>query len=399
MEKSKLPIMVNISFLYLIAWCISPPLSVGTFFRVVAIATSLYLFGWFVYHNKQGVNGLVLISLVIIAIVVMVCLITYQNILSQFQFFIFLFFIILFTLYQDSDCIEIDLSYIITFAMLLYIVWNITSIIGLSTIPNAMRLLAKSNDETNYLLRIGIGGFGYLYSLLIMFPVGLSIFMNKTCRQINRMIALVFLISTVWLVFISQYFLSMLLIFFIPVIMVIFRIHNTAIRILLIILIIFFIILIFINAAEIINFLRSINPARSIDEKLRSMYEMLYSGVSVNNSEFSVRYERYQKSFFTILTHPVFGSWNVSETGHHSFWLDFFAQFGIPVGSLLIYLFVKPFRTANMFKSTVVKTSFLILVIMLFLNQIALVFGTVMFLIIPINYFNNRVKGKLVTNE
>ena len=133
MEKSKLPIMVNISFLYLIAWCISPPLSVGTFFRVVAIATSLYLFGWFVYHNKQGVNGLVLISLVIIAIVVMVCLITYQNILSQFQFFIFLFFIILFTLYQDSDCIEIDLSYIITFAMLLYIVWNITSIIGLST--------------------------------------------------------------------------------------------------------------------------------------------------------------------------------------------------------------------------------------------------------------------------
>ena len=114
------------------------------------------------------------------------------------------------------------------------------------------------------------------------------------------------------------------------------------------------------------------------------MYELLVDGSDIQSSEFSVRVERYKKSFNYAILHPIVGGGKYNVTGNHSHILDFFAQYGFVLGGIYLSLIMYPFKESR--KYPVGYTCMLVYIIMLFLNTLAFSFSVVVYIILPLYY-------------
>ena len=183
-----------------------------------------------------------------------------------------------------------------------------------------------------------------MYSAILMLPIGIDILFNKRRKStlLVRIFTLYFVVTTVVLSYLSQYFMA-LIIAVIAVILSLSRRRNSSkVRISSYVMIFAIMILIVAFLEPILDFLINVIDIRSIHEKLVDMRAIMINGEDIGDSEFATRYERYTRDLLLIAKEPLFGTMSYLSVGKHSTFLDLIAQYGVIMGGLIITLLFRP---------------------------------------------------------
>lgn len=333
-----------ISVLYLVVWCISPPLSYGTIYRLLAILSIASVIIFSASKNLTRLTNRLKIGMGLCAYMILVCLLTGESYTWKIATFILILISTSFALWNfkfgnDSNRLKL----IILTAILLYCVWNTTALLAIQNNAHIMRDLVRNSEFSEYYARQGVGGYGYLYSNVIMLPIGISSFIRNRNLMI-RLICAYYIASSVTLIYLSQYFIALIIMVLIIPGMYIAQRNSRGMSPLTYVIMILFIVIIFSNLEFILNFFISIVDIPSINKKLIGMQASLLYGGDIEESEFGTRYERYMRDLIAIFSSPIFGVLKYSLVGKHSNILDFFAQYGIPLGIVYVKILFAPCR-------------------------------------------------------
>lgn len=381
MQKSRHP-LIKLAFMYLIAWCISPPLAYGGLYRILAFLCFGLILAYVV--PKGGFGNSAISGLLVLLVIALYMGFTGDSIGSRLSTLIMITFIACSKFFSSEEFDPKEYRKIILFTFVLCIVWNFASLKGIAERPNVMRLLAKNSDTSVAYSRRGVGGYGYLYTILVLLPIGMDYVLSRDKPMLERGISLAFVASSCVLIFQSQYFLAMIIMCVIPFIHMISKARSST-RALVIFFTAVLMLLIYINAEAIIGFLYQIVPARSLKLKLLSMYELLINDGSVTDSEFATRYIRYTRDLSAMLLSPLFGCFTYAKVGNHSHFLDFFAQYGIPLGCMYVSMLFKPFKRYNILENPGGYTAVVVFIMIGLMNTIAFAFGSILYFILPIH--------------
>lgn len=248
-------------------------------------------------------------------------------------------------------------------------------------------------------MKMGIGGYEFVYFLVFLLAVGVFFLLCKH-QRFNRkqtivgLIGLMVLIVNITLSNYSLAFLMLMLIVFMRLFFLQIRINT---------LVIYFIpiTVFFILSAQITVFLLNmlinilgdtLNASRIIELKY-----LLISN-SVGNAMES-RFNVYAYSINAFLHNPVFGALaappgdyysNVARYGNHSQLLDTFAFYGLGIGFLQLYVYLKPIKARivkiNGFYEGLPLLIMMLFVILITLNNVTPSIGFAVFFIYPTIY-------------
>lgn len=370
------------ALLFFIAWCISPPLSYGGLYRVLAIGCLACYALWIVRAANQRalVSGMTII--IVIGYMALLSLITGDGLTKRFGTYIALC-MVLFSFYLIRKTTEEVFQFALLFFFALCIIWNITSIRHIRATPNVMRLLAKNSSVSQYFAQRGVGGYSYVYTVVTAIPVALHMVCTKQ-KKMLQMAALAFLATTYMVVFSSGYFMAMILAVFAVPMYLMEKGGKQRNRFFMRMILLFGLVVLYINADAILKWLISITDIRLIREKLQSVYELLLYDASISDSEFSTRYNRYMMDIRAIAQSPLFGGFTYYVSGNHSHFLDFAAQYGIPFTVLYLSVSYSPLKSAKAMKNPAGFTSIVIACIILMFNTIAFSMASVLYILVPI---------------
>ena len=324
------------SWLYLIAWCISPPLAYGTLYRGLAILSILIIIIYSLKTYVPNLRNRFLQCVLLCFYIFVICFFTGDPYVGKIGVFVILLTSTSFALWNHSYGNNIrQLHFLILFALSLYCIWNTTTLLALVEEERLMRMLVQNSDISEICAQNGIGGYGYLYSVIAMLPIGISM-MGIKQNIIFRIIVFYFVISGFILSYMSQYFMGLLLAILIIPMMYVAHKNQGTVSVRSYIIIFGLVFLIFYNLELILEYLIDVVDLSSVNHKLVEMQDALINGEDVEDTEFGDRYLRYARDLNLILQSPIFGVFNYTKVGKHSSILDFFAQYGIPLGIVYV---------------------------------------------------------------
>ena len=385
--------LVKYALLYIVIWCVSPPLSYGGAYRLLALAAIAYIIYWHCKTNRLKIEKHFVITIFLIIYMIILGMATGDGAMNKIGVYIILGVLLSAEVITNPNFSKKDFYFIIPVTFLLCTIWNICSLKGIAETPNIMRILAKNSYISVVYAKRGIGGFGYIYMVIILLPISIDCVLRKENNTIYRIMAGAFLISGYILVFQSQYFLAMILSILLLGIYFVMKIEKITTRVILLFLLLLGFIIVYANADKILLWLISINNMRSIDLKLRSTYDLLISGGNIEDSEFSTRFVRYRRDIDYIFSHPIFGGFTRRVTGNHSHVLSYMAQYGIPIGSIYLSMIIRPFLKLEIVKNAFVFVVLTIFFIIALMNTIVYMFSIAIYIITPL-YFYYLKEGK-----
>lgn len=256
------------------------------------------------------------------------------------------------------------LQFLLFYTLLLYCIWNSTTLYCiLYENERIMRDLTRNSDFSEaYALR-GVGGFGYIYSVILMLPVSVELLRIKKINKTFRIVNLYFVFTGFLLAYYSEYFIAMLLAF-----LIIFLVWKKPGKFTYITIGIATIFLGFV-LEPILDLMINTVDIPEINYKLMEMRSVLISGGDIEDSEFGVRYERYTRDLVLIVSSPIWGSLSFKEVGKHSDFLDFFAQYGIPLGIVYVIALLRPATIWIKRQIPIASVVLLVSVIMCLMNR------------------------------
>jgi len=291
-------------------------------------------------------------------------------------------------------------------SLVCYIIGSIQTYLGLLQYPGASRSLAggvyeQSADLAALYMKLGIGGFGYIYAASLIF-IASFYFFTKGSASINKKykaICVVSMLLMVVMIFKASYATAILSIVLGIVLTLV--VKNTKS---LVLFMIFTAVFLLMFPQELIGeFLLRIAKLFSGNETLYKRFAILASGFLPNDSiveQGVTRSELYLTSLKTFLMHPLFGVYgpfgggedpnSVFVIGGHSGWLDLLGFYGLFAGVplfLSIYFHIK--KQLDFFKDSkclglIVIVSFMFIVLGA-INPIITVYdiGFAQFCIVP----------------
>lgn len=233
---------------------------------------------------------------------------------------------------------KMNIQRLFNIVVCLYVITAITTIIGCVSNPEASRLLAlgTSTDFYVHYTKLNIGGFSFVYELILLTP--LFIYMLKR-KRINRFlgIALVVLIGIVAIV--SEYSTALLLYVF--TIVVLFFIDVTPRKIISIGVIGMLSIVVFAPIlSEIISTLSRLVNSEIVSERLDYIAATLMGNTAVESIAGERRLALYAKPLQAFAESWGIGLWTGQASGGHSFILDNIGCYGY-TGILVIVIFLR----------------------------------------------------------
>lgn len=322
-----------ILMLYLIAWCISPPLAYGNQYRILVIICILMLVLRSWHYCLPMVKQRTMLTVLLIGYLILVGVLSGDSFTLRMNTYILLAVAIASDCWMCNRRIDIKTLQIILLAsFLLYTLWNLTTLRAVAVSPRVMRELVRNSSYSEALAKMGVGGYGYLYSAVLALPIGLTCLRDRNITKSIRIIATVFVVTTLLLSVQSQYLMALLLaLLAIPLSLSKNSIKSNSQKTMFVIFgaIIF---LLMLNIEAILSLLINNIEIDSIQRKLADLYAIIVEGEAIADSEFAARAERYSRDLNLILTRPLFGHLTFNAVGKHSNILDMFAQYGIPLG-------------------------------------------------------------------
>ncbi len=385
--------VLGLSLFYLIVWCISPPLSYGTIFRLAALGIigGVILYDLLTRHGKMTRRHFYLLTC--IAYIVFLTFLTGDGIGNRVGTLIMLATAL--SMESIVECFKIDLNkwkWLVPASFILCILWNLCTLREIAITPNIMRVLAKNSESApSYAMR-GVGGYGYMYTVLLLIPMGINYMMNKGSHWFKRAIAVTFVVSTYMLALQSQYFMAILIAILMPLLYLVYKLEKVRTRTVLILFLLVLFFVAYMNADRILMFLLGmVDKTSAVAEKIQELYNVL-QGEKLADTEFSTRLTRYGNALNYAITHPILGGFSYKITGNHSFILDIFAQYGFIAGGFILFQgFLKPFTTIRE-GAKVKDTMFVCFIIIALLNVIPFAMGCVLYILMPIYEYGKRKK-------
>lgn len=228
---------------------------------------------------------------------------------------------------------------VIVSIILVYLITAVTTITGLSAFPNASRLLATGGEYYKTFYPYNIGGYGFIYSLVLLHPLIVGVLRKKT----NIFFAIIFSCVAGFCIIKSAYTIALLL-FVISLVAYLLPVSNekklNSGRLVL------FVIIIIILMALTVPILNALSEWEVIDEqvsqKIKDVVNVL-TGNEVEGIGAESRQKRYEMSFGAIAQNPILGLriGKAVKTGGHSFILDTIAKWGIVGMSFMTIFFMQ----------------------------------------------------------
>lgn len=233
---------------------------------------------------------------------------------------------------------------VLTSYLLLMLIESITTYYGCQIFPGASRLLAgmvtQGDGDFNVILNLNIGGFEFIYTLVLLTVVYIAIFKYtyKSHKFISicslAMIVVIFItiLESEYTIALIQFALSMVLFFFSSKIQIS--------KLLMYMTIIAFIG--YLTKPIIVSAL--IQTSEVIDGAQSSRLYDLAANLNGNNtsqySDADIRESHYKTSFQTFVQNPM-GEWSPNDTkiGGHSYVLDNLAKYGF-IGLFLMFIMI-----------------------------------------------------------
>lgn len=371
------------SILYLIGWFISPPLASGTIYRAIAIVAVLCIVFLSLVNNRRQLVHRFYGCAVLCLYIILLCFVTGESFSLNINILLILITSAAFALWNNKYGNNTkQLKNLTYFAICLYCIWNTTTLIAVDQQPNIMRLLAKNSGETTGHVGVGVGGYGYLYSVIIMFPIGIYLLKEKQKIWLRAVIAY-FVISTAILAYQSQYFIALILAVLAVPMMVIANRNRGGLNVIFYTILAVVLLVIFANLESILDFCINIVDIPSIQKKLTLMKATLMEGSVDEEGTFGERYERYTRDLNLIMQNPVLGVFRFSMVGKHSTILDFFAQYGIPLGIVFVNILFSSCRDWIKQRIPAASVVFWITLILAIMNPLTLQVAAPLCVVLP----------------
>ena len=217
-------------------------------------------------------------------------------------------------------------KFVFNFMLICYAVTGITTYIGCINYPQASRIMAtlSTTDSLHQLYtRSNIGGFSFIYELVLILPLIIYMIKNK---RINKILGAMFVVL-IGLVIIQSEYATALILFVLSLILFLIPKLTGKKIIFFIVVALAIILLLRTFIANMFESLTNIVESETISERFKYISDLL-SGNSVDDAEGN-RMELYAKSFNAFWDSGMMGIWNNGLTGGHSFILDTLGIYGI----------------------------------------------------------------------
>jgi|GEM_PF-5156626 len=383
-------------YTFLLLWGVSPPLNYFLVCRLGALAAVALLAMRVMLKAaaSKGSRWLIIVFPLLIAIVTGLSLI-FGFFINEINTLIFISMAVCAwnTYFTPPTPTQRRFFLFITFVVCL--IWMYCTYSVLRVDPHAMRAMIRVSEESMYYASLGAGGYGFIYALMLMFPVGLGVMTNRGEPSFLRILALVFCIFAAILTSKSGYFLALLLLIFSILFFIINQFAKNRVIILGFVLVFGVIGLVF--ADDILEFLIRGIDVPGIQRKLHDVQQMLNNDIDVEGSEFANRSERYTRDLKLILSSPVWGNLSFDAVGKHSHLLDFAAMFGLPMVVIYVRFCWNTIKKFMHGRSAAVSTCLLTAFILLSMNSLTYQFGGALFILLPM--FASGIRDEAEENE
>lgn len=388
--------------LYLIIWTVSPPLSIDTVYRILALFCVVI---WVISEINKGLflkqNGEI-IAILFLLLTIVASIITYgfDGVLKSVSWY---FLVIGFLVFQNSKGHFDEIEGFALICFILLTIWNINTYKALLLNDRIARIIVRNDVETYSYLRSGIGGYGHIICQVLMSPVLFAWIVSawKKHKIIHFCVGTICYGSFLLMLFKSSYAIPIMATILGLSIMLIGK-GQRKIWYLLGSIIVIALFIYFIGYSEDLQeLLIRLFPSNTVQNKINELVYSINSGGL--QGDFAARWERYFtpiKSFF--VEYPLIGGWIAGAgSGGHSTILDAFGKFGI-FGGLVVWKIM--FSVPNYYeiendnrKVKKITTAFWIVIfITMLFDSWALSCSFVLFLIIPI-MINQIVKWNMET--
>lgn len=382
-KSTRLSSLDFILYLFLLVWGVSPPLTYSLVCRIGAVAVVLLLAAKVMFKSLIGKGNRYFIILypLLIALVAGLSLM-FNFFLSQINMLIFFSMSVCAwnTVLSPPSRFQRSLFLFISFVLCSF--WVYTTYSFLSINPDVMRLLIRNSADSQEFTRFGIGGYGFLYAMILAFPLGIGTATERNEPFLLRMAALWFCISLIMLTFKSKFFLALLLMISGTMFYIAFRFAKQ--RLTAVVIMFFFFIIALVFAEEILTLLIKMIDIPALQHKLADTRALLSGDLDVTDSEFSTRGERYTRDLGLIFDSPLWGCLNFEQVGKHSHLLDFAAIFGLPIAITYVNFCWTTLKKFIRQHSASVPACVLVMSVLLSMNSLAYPFGSAVFILLPI---------------
>lgn len=235
--------------------------------------------------------------------------------------------------YEADDII----SKATVFIILTTIVTAITTSIGLQAFPNASRELATGSGLYQLYYRYNIGGFSFVYGLVLLHPMMVCFF---KIRRKQWLAVIISIISGICVL--ESSYTTAILVFFITCIVYGFPAkEENAFKYKVIIMGLIVIVASYFFLPYVLRYIAGLDIFGSSSGKINDLANILQGNTAVEYDT-NARIRLYSQSWDTFLANPIFGTrlMGSSSKGGHSFVLDFLSDFGI-IGGIVLFLMYK----------------------------------------------------------
>ena len=331
-----IPLLRRLMMLYLLVWSVSPPLSIGIVFRVLALACAA---GWFILTmiTDYQFGTMQKLALIFLLMVILVTLLENQfdftKLMKQIALYMLVLSFLMSSYYNDKWD---ELRFLIPLFLLLLIVFNTITFNELLKNANLARRIVRADDSMYGYLRRGVGGYALLYAQVILFPVLLSWMITmKKRNSYFFVLGIIYIVSYALLIYKAGYTIAIVatlagvsILFFykkksiIPGLLIAFG------MILLIIWVIGYV-------DPIRTFLLDLFKGTTVADKVNDIYATIHGTGTAESID--SRQEKYMVSINIIfIRFPFIGSlWNANPGGHSAI-LDAFAKYGLFGGFMYV---------------------------------------------------------------
>ncbi len=333
-------------------WCLLPVLSYNIFARLLVVLTlsTFFLINFIKLLKKR--NYVIKKTTLFVTIILIFMSLTNlyfspsEYALRHLHFSVFMIFIVVSIQLLESKITTAKL--IVTIVFIANIITLVLTIKGLVSDHNIARHLSKSNEYSQELASSGYGGYGVIYANLIMLPI-LFMFLNLLLETSKKPLLMIILcvsniILTILLLIKAQYTIALL-----TASIIIFSLFFKFLKKHIFLFITFIVVLVvFVMSSPVTSALESFSEIFKGTRYQSKIIDVVAATSGTNDSEGPVRSrsEKYLVSITTTIENPILGVLGFgNDIGHHSDIIDKFAQWGIIVGMLIMYILIYfPFR-------------------------------------------------------
>ena len=311
--------------LYLCIWTISPPMQIGTIYRLAALVCAG---GWILSTGLKCSSGpYTNYGVLFIGMVVVVAIIEYSGfskVLSYIGIYLTYIGYLMVRYYINQPQ---KLKPLIPIVLVFLIFWNYRTISALIADSHAMRYVVRNDATANSYLAKGVGGYGLLYSQVCVFPAVIAwvIKIRKTSK-------VKFIIGCLWtatyaLLILEAGYTIAVVATVLSLYVLFFKKKGSALGIAITAIVLCVLgMLILMKSTWLQNLLLNIFDGTTITKKINDLISSAQNGAA--EGSIASRMNAYLNSLKGLINYPIIGGLFWGGGGGHSALLDAFAKYG-----------------------------------------------------------------------